>query len=171
MKKNCLHYDKTNLYSLIQLNENIVLKDLSCLSWVGMHSMLFAFSFKFTPQISSLISYFTHSFGSNGHHNDFNDSRRFKLILWSIIGGTRGGPNRARILNLLMIEPLNSHQISKRLNLDHKTIRHHLKILTKNSLIIKSSEESYGANYILTPLMKQNVESLKEIVTKMRKAD
>jgi DNA-binding transcriptional ArsR family regulator len=164
-----IHKERTNHCAFLQLKENSVLKDLSCLSRDGICSMLFAFSYKFAPQISSLTSFFTNSLGNDGYHNNFSDSRRFKLILWSIIGGTRGGPNRARILNLLMIEPLNSHQISKKLSLDHKTIRHHLKILTKNSLITKSSEESYGANYILTPLMKQNVESLKEIVTKMRK--
>jgi DNA-binding transcriptional ArsR family regulator len=171
MNKSRFHYGKTNHHTLLQLKENDVLKDLCCLSQDGIHSMLFAFSFQIKPQISSLTSFFTRSLGNDGHHDNFNDSRRFKFILWSIIGGTRGGPNRARILNLLMIEPLNSHQISKKLNLDHKTIRHHLKILTKNSLIIKSSEESYGVNYILTPLMKQNIESLKEIVTKMRKED
>jgi predicted transcriptional regulator len=70
-------------------------------------------------------------------------------------------------LNLLIIDSLNSHQIAKKLNLDHKTVRHHLKILTKNELIVKSSE-SYGATYTLTGIMKQNVELLKEIVTKMR---
>lgn len=165
-----IHKDKTNHYTFLQLKENDVLKDLSCLYQDGIHSMLFA-SFRFTPQISSLTSFFTNILGNDDYHDNFKDSKRFKLILWSIIGGTRGGPNRARILNLLMIEPLNSHQTSKKLSLDHKTIRHHLKILTKNSLITKSSEESYGANYILTPLMKQNVESLKEIVIKMRKED
>ncbi|MCV0372344.1 MAG: transcriptional regulator [Nitrosarchaeum sp.] len=100
-------------------------------------------------------------------HSNFNESRRFKLILWSIVGATRGGPNRARVLNLLITASLNSHQIAKKLNLDHKTIRHHLKILTKNELIIKSTE-SYGATYTMTDIMKQNVEFLKEIVTKIK---
>lgn len=118
-------------------------------------------------QMLSPVLIILHSFGNNASHN-FNEDRRFKLILWSIIGGTRGGPNRARVLNLLTDESLNSNQIAKKLDLDHKTIRHHLKILTKNLLIIKSSE-SYGANYVLTPIMQQNTEILKEIVTKIEK--
>lgn len=172
MNENLLHCNVMNFnHDYFQFEKNNILKGLSILSQGDSQSMFFVFSFKIIPQISSLTSVFSHSFGNDSSHNNFNDSRRFKLILWSIIGGTRGGPNRARILNLLMIESLNSHQISKRLNLDHKTIRHHLKILTKNSLIIKSSEESYGATYILTPIMQQNVEILKEIVIKMRKED
>ncbi|MDH3677698.1 MAG: winged helix-turn-helix domain-containing protein, partial [Nitrosopumilus sp.] len=66
-----------------------------------------------------------------------DDYQRFKGILWYIISGTRGGPNRARILNLLNTESLNAHQISKELNLDHKTVAHHLKILSKNELVKK----------------------------------
>ena len=143
------------------------LKDLSVSSQRGLHTM---FSFIVSPictsQIPSFVSDIFYIFGNNNFH-EFKDSRRFKIILWSIIGATRGGPNRARILNLLITESLNSNQIAKRLNLDHKTIRHHLKILTKNSLIIKSSEEPYGVGYVLTPIMQQNTELLREIVTKM----
>jgi len=131
-------------------------------------SMFFTlFSFFIKPDVFLLKSAIIHVFGNNSYH-DFNDNKRFKLILWSIIGATRGGPNRARILNLLITEPLNSYQISKKLNLTHKTIRHHLKILAKNQLIIKSSEKSYGAEYVLTPIMETNISSLKEIVSKMK---
>ena len=120
------------------------------------------------PSLSSFASKIIASFGNESSRDTFGESRRFKLILWSIVGATRGGPNRARILNILISEQLNSHQIAKKLNLDHKTIRHHLKILTKNELIKKSTEDSYGAPYILTDIMQQNIELLREIVTKMR---
>lgn len=125
------------------------------------------FSFFIKPDVSLFTSSVIHVFGNN-YSQDFNDNKRFKLILWSIIGATRGGPNRARILTLLITESLNSYQISKKLNLTHKTIRHHLKILSKNKLITKSSEKSYGAEYVLTPIMEKNIPSLKEIVSKMR---
>lgn len=144
------------------------LKDLSVLSQRCHHRMFFAnVSLIYMTSIPSFVSQIISSFGTNSS-GDFNESRRFKLILWSIIGATRGGPNRARILNLLITEPSNSHQIAKKLNLDHKTIRHHLKILMKNELISKSSGESYGATYVLTEIMQQNVELLKEIVTRLR---
>ena len=145
------------------------LKGLSVLSQRRYHRMFFTtISFMHVPSITSFIPKIIYSFGNESSHNNFNESRQFKIILWSIISATRGGPNRARILNLLITEHLNSHQIAKKLNLDHKTIRHHLKILTKNELIVKSSEESYGVTYILTDIMQQNVNLLIEIVTKMR---
>lgn len=145
------------------------LKGLSVLFQISHHRM-FSSVIMLLPVSSFYLftSKIVCSFGNESSSNNFGESRRFKLILWSIIGATRGGPNRARILNLLIAEQLNSHQIAKKLNLDHKTIRHHLKILTKNELIKKSTEESYGVTYILTDGMQQHIELLKEIVTKMR---
>lgn len=99
----------------------------------------------------------------------FDDSKRFRLILWAIIAGTRGGPNRARILNLINVKQLNEHQISKELNLDHKTVHHHLQILIKNSLIHKLTEESYDVKYTLTPIMKKNYQALEEIISKINR--
>lgn len=155
--------------SQVTSEKNGGLKGLSILDHYFFHKMFFVFfSYRNYPNFSSIMIFFQ-SFGDNTTGEEFGDPRRFKLILWSIIGATRGGPNRARILNLLITESLNSNQISRKLNLDHKTIRHHLKILTKNFLIAKSSGEAYGANYILTPIMQKNIESLNEIVSKMRK--
>ncbi len=155
--------------SKLENQKKTYLKGLSVLSQI-FHDRMFSSVISILPStsISSFVSGLIHSFDEGSSHINYNESRQFKLILWSIIGATRGGPNRARILNILITEPLNSHQIAKKLNLDHKTIRHHLKILVKNDLIKKSSEESYGATYVLTSIMQQNVEILKEIVTKMR---
>jgi len=105
----------------------------------------------------------------NSTPGELYDSRRLKMILWGIIAGTRGGPNRARILNLLYSKSLNELQISKELKLDHKTIHHHLKILTKNSLISKPSDETYDIKYDLTPIMKKNHEVFDEIISKMKR--
>jgi len=82
------------------------------------------------PNFSSIFLYF----GDLNSIDGF-DSRRFRAILWLIAGGTRRGPNRIRILNLLRTKSLNAHQISKELDLDHKTVKHHIDVLVKNSLI------------------------------------
>ena len=91
---------------------------------------------------------------------------RFKMILWSIIAGTRGGINRAKILNLVKETPMNAHQISTTLGLDHKTVAHHVKILAKNELVIKA-EKNYGADYDLSQIMKDNQSALEEIMQKI----
>ena len=91
---------------------------------------------------------------------------RFKMILWSIVAGTRGGINRAKILNLVKDNPLNANKIATMLNLDHKTVIHHVKILSKNELIIKA-EKNYGAEYQFTQIMKENQIVLEEIMEKI----
>ena len=91
---------------------------------------------------------------------------RFKMILWSIIAGTRGGTNRAKILNLIKDVPMNANKIATVLNLDHKTIIHHVKILSKNELVVKAEKE-YGAEYQLTQIMKENQSVLEEIMKKI----
>ncbi len=91
---------------------------------------------------------------------------RFKMILWSIIAGTRGGINRAKILNLVKDTPMNANKIATVLDLDHKTVIHHVKILAKNELVTKAEKE-YGAEYQLTEIMKENQSVLEEIVLKI----
>ena len=93
---------------------------------------------------------------------------RFKMILWSIIAGTRGGINRAKILNLIKDTPMNANKIATVLNLDHKTIVHHVKILSKNELVVKA-EKDYAAKYRLTQIMKENQSVLEEIMQKIEK--
>ena len=42
---------------------------------------------------------------------------RFKRVLWYIIGSTKGGANRARIVELINSHPANPNQISSELKL------------------------------------------------------
>jgi DNA-binding transcriptional ArsR family regulator len=94
---------------------------------------------------------------------------RFKRVLWYLIGSTKGGANRARILELINSYPANPNQISSELKLAYKTIIHHLSVLTENGLIITDNKESYGATYYLTPLMEKNYNSFMEILAKIGK--
>lgn len=91
---------------------------------------------------------------------------RFRMILWLIIAGTRGGINRARILNLIKETPTNANKIATILKLDHKTVIHHIKILSKHELISKDDKD-YGATYNLTQIMKDNQNALAEIMEKI----
>jgi len=88
------------------------------------------------------------------------------MILWFIIAGTKGGINRAKILNLIKDTPMNANKIATALNLDYKTIVHHVKILSKNDLVIKA-EKDYAAEYQLTQIMKENQSVLEEIMQKI----
>ncbi|MGI0039807.1 MAG: winged helix-turn-helix domain-containing protein, partial [Nitrososphaera sp.] len=57
---------------------------------------------------------------------------RFKRILWYLIASSRGGINRAKIIDLVNSRPANANQIASELKLDYKTVLHHLKVLSEN---------------------------------------
>src|SRR5262249_17218535 len=92
----------------------------------------------------------------------------FKRVLWYLIGSTKGGANRAKILELLNQTPANPNQLATQLNMDYKTVIHHLKVLSENGLVITENKESYGATYFLTPMMENNYASFSEILAKVK---
>ncbi|MDO9044615.1 MAG: winged helix-turn-helix domain-containing protein [Methanobacteriaceae archaeon] len=89
-----------------------------------------------------------------------------KKILWWLIAGTKGGINRARIINELKERPYNAHQLSEKLELDYKTVRHHIKILEENK-IITSTGEKYGTMYFLSSQLEDNYKLFEDIWKKM----
>jgi DNA-binding transcriptional ArsR family regulator len=108
------------------------------------------------------------------NNNDKNNNNkyfdpRFKRILWFLFASTRGGFTRAKIMNLINEIPANANQISTNLNLNYKTVVHHLNVLTKNGLIITDDKGIYGSTYFLTPLMEQNFQLFNEILEKIKK--
>ena len=90
-------------------------------------------------------------------------------ILWYLMAGTRGGLNRARIIQHLKERPSNANQLSEALGLDYKTIKHHLDVLIENNIIDVVKKEDYGAVYLLSNLTERNYEVFKEILEKIGK--
>ena len=91
-----------------------------------------------------------------------------KRLLWWILAGSVGGFNRGRILEVLLIQPRNAHELSQMLELDYKTIRHHLSILEKNKLVTTSGSD-YGKMYFPSNMLEENVEYFNEIWGKIGK--
>ena len=89
-----------------------------------------------------------------------------KRVLWWLIAGTKGGVNRARIINALNDRPYNANQLSTVLELDYKTIRHHLKVLSENNVVTPTGN-GYGAMYFLTQTMEENYTLFEEIWAKI----
>ena len=86
-----------------------------------------------------------------------------KNLLWYLVAGTKGGETRGKIIELLDKNPSNANKIAEMLNLDYKTIRHHLRVLEKNNIITSVNKGSYGAVYFLTEIMKSNLSTFNEI--------
>lgn len=64
---------------------------------------------------------------------------------------------------MLKAEPSNPNKISERLNLDYKTVQHHLKMLEENGIVVSSPKGTYGAVYFLTPYFEKFFELVKEM--------
>lgn len=87
---------------------------------------------------------------------ELNQSNKQRKLLCHLIEGTRGGKTRALILKNLIDRSYNAHQLSRALNMDYKTIRHHLNVLIKNGIITKSND-GYTDLYFLSKNIESNL--------------
>ena len=85
-----------------------------------------------------------------------------RKVLWWLIGGSRGGSNRFRIIRTLEREPMNANQLAEALDLDYKTVRHHLELLVDND-VLEAVGDGYGDVYFLTDRMESNLDVLETI--------
>ncbi len=85
-----------------------------------------------------------------------------RLFCWVLIG-SKGGPTRLQILELLREGPANANQIAMRLNLNYKTVQHHLRILEENHMIVAEGER-YNVTYRLSPELLDNIDILDSII-------
>lgn len=93
-----------------------------------------------------------------------------KRVLWYLIAGSRGGRNRARIIQALHDRPYNVNQLSQELDLDYKTIQHHIKVLEDHNIIVNSNgKKKYGAMIFLSNRMEENYPIFLDIMSKMKK--
>lgn len=95
---------------------------------------------------------------------------QMRKILWWLIAGTRGGKNRLRIIKAVKKEPMNANQIAKKLELDYKTVKHHLKLLRENG-VLTTMGEGYGKTYFLTDKMEDSCDIVEEIMKKSEVGD
>lgn len=89
-----------------------------------------------------------------------------KKLLWWIFGVSKGGPMRAKIVDLLHERPYNAHQLSQELGVDYKTVRYHLNILMRNK-IVTPMEKGGIVIYFLSDEVEDNYSQLREIFKKL----
>ena len=95
-------------------------------------------------------------------------TRTFKHLLLWLFTGTRGGPNRARIIKVLQETPMNTNKLRLHLNIDYRTVKHHLKVLEDNELIYEMGS-GYGSMFFLSKKMEENIQEFEEIWGNIRK--
>jgi DNA-binding transcriptional ArsR family regulator len=94
-------------------------------------------------------------------------SAALRQLLWFLIAGTRGGPNRARIIETLHTRPCNANQLSEILGLDYRTVRHHLGLLERNGLVKQPAGKEYAAPYFLTDYLEGNYAIFEEVLRRV----
>jgi len=143
------------------------------------HLLYCGLELPFSPLLNNFIKHLFGSLCSKIHSSKRGDpdkpgpgggyiDPRFKRVLWYLIGSTKGGANRAKILKALSERPANPNQLSTVLKLDYKTVLHHLKVLSENGLVITDDKDRYGAAYFLSPLMENNYPSFRAILERIK---
>jgi predicted transcriptional regulator len=96
-----------------------------------------------------------------------SDDPELRRLLWFLLGGSRGGVNRARILERLRSKPSNQNQLAGDLGVQYKAVQHHIRILLRNSLIIGTGER-YGMTYSLTPWLEAKYSVFLEVCGRLK---
>jgi predicted transcriptional regulator len=89
----------------------------------------------------------------------------FERLLWWLFAGSAGASTRKLVLFSIRDEPRNAQQLSIALKLDYTTIRHHLKVLESNRLVLTAGDK-YGKVYFISDSMEAHWDKLQEIVQK-----
>jgi DNA-binding transcriptional ArsR family regulator len=84
-------------------------------------------------------------------------------VLWHLLASSRGGPSRVRIIRAIDERPRNANQLADALDLDYTTVRHHLDRLVENN-VVRSTENDYGAVYLITDQARSNWNTMEEIL-------
>ncbi len=95
------------------------------------------------------------------------DEPELRRLLWFLLGGSRGGPNRARIIQRLRERPSNQNQLAEGLGIQYKAVQHHVRVLLKSSLLVGAGEK-YGVTYSLSPWLESRMDIFDEICRKLR---
>lgn len=95
------------------------------------------------------------------------DDAELRRLLWYLLGGTRGGENRAAIIRAIKERPRNLHQLSKDLGLQYNLVQHHVSVLKRNALVIAAGEH-YGMTYFLSPWLEAHFDLFESVSRELK---
>jgi DNA-binding transcriptional ArsR family regulator len=87
----------------------------------------------------------------------------FERLLWWLFAGSTGAKTRAQVLQAIKAQPRNAQQLSQTLRLDYTTVRHHLRVLERNRLVLTEGDK-YGKLYFVSEVMEANWNKLDDIL-------
>ena len=92
----------------------------------------------------------------------------FERVLWWLFAGSTGAVTRLAVLHAIKEQPRNAQQLTQALHVDYTTVRHHLRVLEQNRLIVTEGEK-YGKLYFLSSEMEASWVKLEEILNRTGK--
>ena len=92
----------------------------------------------------------------------------FERLLWWLFAGSAGAKTRRLVIAAIKEEPRNAQQLSDALKLDYTTVRHHLKVLEQNRIVVTEGN-SYGKLYFVSDSMEAHWQSLQTILARSKR--
>jgi len=81
--------------------------------------------------------------------------------------GSAGAKTRALVLFSLKEQPKNAQQLSQSLHLDYTTVRHHLRVLETNKVVLAEGDK-YGRIYFVSEVMESHWTTLEGILKRTK---
>jgi DNA-binding transcriptional ArsR family regulator len=91
----------------------------------------------------------------------------FERLLWWLFAGSAGAKTRALVLFSLKEQPKNAQQLSQSLHLDYTTVRHHLRVLETNKIVLAEGDK-YGRVYFVSEGMEAHWATLEGILKRTK---
>ena len=91
----------------------------------------------------------------------------FERLLWWLFAGSAGARTRALVLLSIRKEPRNAQQLSLALHVDYTTVRHHLRVLESNRLVLTEGDK-YGKVYFISDNMEAHWDKLEAILNRTK---
>lgn len=100
------------------------------------------------------------------NYEDIKIDKHMDEVFSSVFTGMSGRYTRLRIICSITEDPMNTSEISKRLDLDYKTIKHNIDVLERNNLILRKGD-GYGVRFFPSELISSNLPTLYSVIRKV----